>query len=113
LPAVAVGAVRRHIVYPLRSMAIHHRIRFFKNMVAEIDLVRREVPAQRSHRAVRHPRDRRGSVTNTTVCRAAPGHARPFKTIVDAMTLRARVVELFEMADKRGPIRSAAGCWRS
>src|SRR5260221_2562106 len=32
LPAVAVGAVEtRHIVYPLREMAQHRRIRFLKN----------------------------------------------------------------------------------
>src|SRR5438093_11895172 len=44
LPAVAVGAVEtRHIVYPLRDMARHRQIRFFKNKATRIDLVRREV----------------------------------------------------------------------
>src|SRR4029077_19086216 len=102
LPAVAVGAVEtRHIVYPLRSMAIHHRIRFFKNMVADIDLVRREVHL---HNDLTVPFDTLvigvGSVTNYYGVPGAAEHARPFKTIVDAMTLRARVVELFEMAEQ-------------
>src|SRR6266571_5276095 len=44
LPAVAVGAVEtRHIVYPLREMARHRRIRFYKNKAIRIDLARREV----------------------------------------------------------------------
>ena len=38
LPAVAVGAVEtRHIVYPLRDMALHRQIRFFKNKAIRID----------------------------------------------------------------------------
>ena len=41
-----------------------------------------------------------GSVTQWYGVPGAEAHARPFKTIVDAMTLRARVVELFEMAEQ-------------
>ena len=102
LPAVAVGAVEtRHIVYPLRSMAMHHRIRFFKNKVAGIDLVRRDLTL---HNNLVVPFDTLvigiGSVTNYYGVPGAPDHSLPFKTIVDAMTLRARVVELFEMAEQ-------------
>ena len=44
LPAIAVGAVEtRHIVYPLRTMAAHRRIRFLKNKAIRIDLERRLV----------------------------------------------------------------------
>src|SRR5438093_7318104 len=44
LPAVAVGAVEtRHIVYPLRDMARHRRVRFIKNKVVHVDLARRLV----------------------------------------------------------------------
>src|SRR5437870_6021337 len=44
LPAVAVGAVEtRHIVYPLREMARHNHIRFYKNKVRTIDLGARAV----------------------------------------------------------------------
>src|SRR5512134_2730995 len=44
LPAVAVGAVEtRHIVYPLREMARHRHVRFYKNKAIRVDLERREV----------------------------------------------------------------------
>jgi NADH dehydrogenase len=102
LPAVAVGAVEtRHIVYPLRQMARHRRIRFHKNKATRIDLERREVTL---HNNLVEPFDTLviavGSVTNYYGVPGAEAHTRPFKTIADAMTLRARVVELFEMAEQ-------------
>jgi len=102
LPAVAVGAVEtRHIVYPLRQMARHRHIRFHKNKATRIDLARREVHL---HNNLVEPFDvlviAVGSATNYYGVPGAAEHARPFKTIVDAMTLRARVVELFEMAEQ-------------
>ena len=102
LPAVAVGAVEtRHIVYPLRSMARHRRIRFQKNKATEIDLVNRRV---RLHNNLVEPFDALvialGSVTNYYGVPGAAEHTRPFKTVVDAMSLRARVIELFEMAEQ-------------
>src|SRR5262245_27200788 len=102
LPAVAVGAVEtRHIVYPLREMARHRKIRFHKNKAMRIDLDRREVHL---HNNLVEPFDAlaiaMGSVTNYYGVPGAEAHTRPFKTIADAMTLRARVVELFEMAEQ-------------
>ncbi|TMQ56909.1 MAG: NAD(P)/FAD-dependent oxidoreductase [Candidatus Eisenbacteria bacterium] len=102
LPAVAVGAVEtRHIVYPLRDMARHRQIRFVKNKATHIDLARREVLL---HNDLVMPYDTLviavGSVTNYYDVPGAQEHARPFKTIVDAMYVRARVVELFEMAEQ-------------
>jgi NADH dehydrogenase len=102
LPAVAVGAVEtRHIVYPLRAMARHRQIRFHKNKVIAIDLARREV---RLHNDLAEPFEALviavGSETNYYGVPGAIEHTRPFKTVVDAMTLRARVVELFEMAEQ-------------
>jgi len=102
LPAVAVGAVEtRHIVYPLRQMAKHRHIRFHKNKALRIDLARREVVL---HNNLVQPFDvlviAVGSVTNYYAVPGAAEHTRPFKTVVDAMTLRARVVELFEMAEQ-------------
>ena len=102
LPAVAVGSVEtRHIVYPLREMAHHRRIRFYKNKATHIDLERREV---RLHNNLVEPFDLLviavGSVTHYYDIPGAAEHTRPFKTLVDAMTLRARVVELFEMAEQ-------------
>ena len=104
LPAVSVGAVEtRHIVYPLREMARHRHIRFHKNKATRIDLARREVLL---HNNLVAPFDALvlavGSVTDYYDVPGASEHTRPFKTIVDAMTLRARVVELFEMAEQAG-----------
>jgi NADH dehydrogenase len=97
-----VGAVEtRHIVYPLREMARHHGIRFYKNKVTRIDLDRRCVQL---HNGLTESWDTLvigvGSVTNWYGVPGADRHARAFKTLVDAMTLRARVVELFEMAEQ-------------
>ena len=102
LPAIAVGAVEtRHIVYPLREMARHRRMRFIKNKVMGIDLEKKCVQL---HNGLSEPYDTLviavGSVTNWYGVPGAQANARPFKTIVDAMTLRARVVELFEMAEQ-------------
>jgi len=102
LPAVAVGAVEtRHIVYPLRSMARHRHIRFHKNKAIRIDLDARVVTL---HNGLAESWDTLvvavGSVTNHFGIPGAAEHTLPFKTIVDAMTLRARVVELFEMAEQ-------------
>src|SRR5512143_1048474 len=102
LPAVAVGAVEtRHIVYPLREMSRHRHIRFHKNKALAIDLERRIVQL---HNRLVEPWDTLviavGSGTNWYGVPGAEAYARPFKTLQDAMTLRARVVELFEMAEQ-------------
>ena len=102
LPAVAVGAVEtRHIVYPLREVARHRRVRFQKNKAIRIDLDRREVHL---HNNLVERYDTLvialGSVTNYYGVPGAREHTYPFKTLVDAMTLRARFVELFEMAEQ-------------
>jgi len=102
LPAVAVGSVEtRHIVYPLRDMARHRQIRFVKNKAMRIDLNAREVLL---HNDLIVPYDALviavGSVTNYYGVPGAEEYTRPFKTIVDAMYVRARVVELFEMAEQ-------------
>ena len=102
LPAVAVGAVEtRHIVYPFRAMARRRHVRFFKNKVKAIDLERRSV---RLHNDLEERWDvlviALGSTTNTYGVPGVAEHTRPFKTLVDAMTLRARVVEMFEMAEQ-------------
>jgi NADH dehydrogenase len=106
LPAVAVGAVEtRHIVYPLREMARQRRIRFFKNKATGVDLAARTV---RLHNERTESYDALviavGSVTNYYGVPGAQQYTRPFKTLVDAMTLRARVVELFEMAEQAGSV---------
>src|SRR5688572_475253 len=92
LPAVAVGAVEtRHIVYPLREMARHRHVRFYKNKATAIDLERRTVQL---HNNLALPWDTLviavGSVTHYYGIPGAAENTRPFKTLVDAMTLRAR-----------------------
>ncbi|MCC6652052.1 MAG: FAD-dependent oxidoreductase [Candidatus Eisenbacteria bacterium] len=104
LPAVAVGAIEtRHIAYPLREMARHRHIRFHKNKVEHIDLAARRVTLRNG---LVESWDTLvvalGSVTHHYGVPGAAEHTRPFKTLVDAMTLRARVVELFEMAEQAG-----------
>src|SRR5512139_3315107 len=89
LPAVAVGSVEtRHIVYPLREMARHRRIRFHKNKVIRIDVERKQVEL---HNSLAEPYDTlvvaMGSVTNYYGVPGAEQYTRPFKTIADAMTL--------------------------
>ena len=102
LPAVAVGAVEtRHIVYPLRDAARHRHVRFIKNKVMRIDADRRRVQL---HTGKQEGWDTLvialGSTTRYYDIPGADRHALPFKTIADAMTFRARVVELFEMAEQ-------------
>ena len=102
LPAVAVGAVEtRHIVYPLREMARHNHIRFYKNKVRTIDLGARAVQLH-NDRIERYDTlvIALGSATNYYGVPGAEAHTQPFKTLMDAMRLRARVVELFEMAEQ-------------
>jgi NADH:ubiquinone reductase (H+-translocating) len=104
LPAVAVGAVEtRHIVYPLRSMAKHRHVRFHKNKVVHIDLDRRVVTL---HNGLDQSWDvlvvALGSVAHDFGVPGVAENSFGFKTIVDAMRLRARVVELFEMAEQAG-----------
>ncbi len=104
LPAVAVGAVEtRHIVWPLRAMARHRHVRFHKNKAVHIDLDTRRVTL---HNGLVEGWDTLvvalGSVTHDFGVPGVAEHTLPFKTIVDAMRLRARVVELFEMAEQAG-----------
>ena len=85
LPAVAVGAVEtRHIVYPLREMARHTHIRFYKNKAIAIDLPSRRVQL---HNNLAEHWDTLviavGSVTNYYACRApprTPARSRPCST---------------------------------
>ena len=82
-------------------MASHRKIRFFKNKAMQIDLERRRVTL---HNGLVESYDTLviavGSVTNYYGVPGAAEHTLCFKTIVDAMKLRARVVELFEMAEQ-------------
>src|SRR5512144_1283039 len=87
LPAVAVGAVEtRHIVYPLREMARHRHIRFYKNKAVRIETDRRRVWL---HNDLVLDYDvlvvAVGSVSNYYGVPGAVEYTRTFKTVVDAM----------------------------
>lgn len=102
LPEVATGAVEtRHIVYPLRSFCIPRKIRFFRNKVRAVDPERRVLSL---HNDLTIPYDKlviaAGSTTNFFGIPGAEQHSFVFKTLMDAIRLRAQVVEMWELADQ-------------
>ena len=102
LPEVATGAIEtRHIVYPLRSYCAPRKIRFLRNKVRAVDTERRLLVL---HNDLTVPWDQlviaAGSTTNYFGVPGAEEHAFPFKTLMDAIRLRAHVVEMWEQADQ-------------
>lgn len=102
LPEVATGAVEtRHIVYPLRRVCQRLGIRFVRNKLRAVDAERRIVHL---HNELTLPYDRliiaAGSTTNYFGIPGAQENAFPFKTLMDAIRLRAQVVEMWELADQ-------------
>lgn len=101
-PEVATGAVEtRHIVYPLRSSCAPRGVRFLRNKVRRVDHERRVLVL---HNALEVPYDHlviaAGSTTNYFGIPGAADLAFPFKTRMDAIRLRAHVVEMWELADQ-------------
>lgn len=102
LPEVATGAVEtRHIVYPLRAFCAPRKIRFLRNKVRAVDPERRVLTL---HNDLEIPYDRlviaAGSTTNFFGIPGAAEHSFVFKTLMDAIRLRAHVVEMWELADQ-------------
>ncbi len=102
LPEVATGAVEtRHIVHPLRRMCQAMGVRFVRNKVRHVDAVGRVLHL---HNDLTLPYDRliiaAGSTTNFFGIPGAQDNAFPFKTLMDAIRLRAQVVEMWELADQ-------------
>ena len=102
LPEVTTGAVEtRHIVYPLRAFCAPRGIRFLRNKVRSVDHERREL---RLHNDLVVPYDKlivaAGSTTNFFGIPGAEQHSFVFKTLMDAIRLRAHVVEMWELADQ-------------
>jgi NADH dehydrogenase len=102
LPEVATGAVEtRHIVYPLRAFCGPRGIRFLRNKVRSVDPAAREL---RLHNGLTLRYDHlvvaAGSSTNWFGIPGAEAHAFPFKSLMDAIRLRAHVVEMWELADQ-------------
>ncbi len=102
LVEVATGAVEtRHIVYPLRSFCIPRGIRFVRNKLRMVDVERRVLVL---HNQLEVPYDRliiaAGSSTNYFGIPGAESCSFPFKTLMDAIRLRAHNVEMWELADQ-------------
>lgn len=102
LPEVATGAVEtRHIVYPLRQFCAPRKIRFLRNKVRAVDPVARVLTL---HNDLSVPYDKlviaAGSTTNFFGIPGAQEHSFVFKTLMDAIRLRAQVIEMWELADQ-------------
>lgn len=102
LPDVATGAVEtRHIVYPLRAFCVQNRVRFLRNKLRSVDEKARVLEL---HNGLRLSYDylviAAGSSTNYFGIPGAEEHSFPFKTVMDAIRLRAHVVEMWELADQ-------------
>lgn len=102
LPEVATGAVEtRHIVYPLRAFCAPRGIRFLRNKVRAVDADARRLTL---HNGLTVDYDHlviaAGASTNYFGIPGAEAHALPFKTLMDAVRLRAQVVEMWELADQ-------------
>lgn len=102
LPEVATGAVEtRHIVYPLRSFCAPRGIRFIRNKLREID---HEQKILHLHNNLTIPYDHLilayGASTNYFNIPGAEENSFPFKTLMDAIRLRAHAVEMWELADQ-------------
>lgn len=102
LPEVATGAVEtRHIVYPLREFCAPRGIRFVRNKVRAVDAERRVLTLHNDlELTYDHLIIAAGSTTNYFGIPGAAERAFPFKTLMDAIRLRAHVVEMWELADQ-------------
>jgi NADH dehydrogenase len=102
LPEVATGAVEtRHIVYPLRAFCRPRKIRFLRNKIRAVDPEKKMLLL---HNDLFVPYDKLiiavGSTTNFFGIPGAAEHSFVFKTLMDAIRLRAHVTEMWELADQ-------------
>jgi NADH:ubiquinone reductase (H+-translocating) len=102
LPEVATGAVEtRHIVYPLREFCGTRGIRFIRNKVRAVSEATRTLEL---HNGLSLRYDHliiaAGASTNWFDIPGAEALSFPFKSLMDAIRLRAHVVEMWELADQ-------------
>ncbi len=105
LAEAATGAVEsRHVLYPIRPLCGPWGIEFGEMSVEAIDLERRRLIARHSRSPVRQQvhYDKLvlalGAAPNVAVAPGAAEHALTFKGVGDAVTIRNRVIDLFEAA---------------
>jgi NADH dehydrogenase len=105
LAEAATGAVEsRHIVYPIRPLCGVWGIEFGEVTVEAIDLARRRLSVRHRRSAIRQQLhyDRLvlavGATPNVGMAPGAAEHALTFKAAGDAVRIRNRVIDLFEVA---------------
>jgi NADH dehydrogenase len=102
LADIASGSVEpRHIVYPLRSFTSRHGIRFIKNKLRRLDPETRRVHL---YGGLTTSYDSLvlglGSQVNFYGVPGAEKYSFTLKSTMDAIRIRAQVVEMFELADQ-------------
>jgi NADH dehydrogenase len=105
LAEAATGAVEsRHIVYPIRPLCGAWGIEFGEMSVEAVDLGRRRILARHRRSAARQQVRydalviALGATPNVAMAPGAAEHALTFKGAGDAVTIRNRVIDLFEAA---------------
>ncbi len=105
LAEAATGAVEtRHVLYPIRPLCGRWGIEFGEMHVEHIDLERRRLMARHHRSPVRQQVHfdklvlALGATPNVAVAPGAEEHALTFKSVGDAITIRNRVIDLFEAA---------------
>jgi NADH dehydrogenase len=88
-------------VYPLRAFCAPRGIRFIRNKLRSVDPATRTVHLHNGLTlAYDHLVLAAGATTNWFGIPGAEAHAFPFKTLMDAIRLRAHLVEMWELADQ-------------
>jgi len=105
LAEAATGAVEsRHILYPIRPLCGARGVEFGEMWVEAIDLTRRRILARHRRSPVRQQVRydaliiALGATPNVGMAPGAAEHALTFKGAGDAVTIRNRVIDLFEAA---------------
>lgn len=102
LPEITSGVVEtRHIVYPLRSFAAKHGARFQMNRLRAVDPERRLAHLEGGlSLEYDYLFLALGATTHFFDVPGAAEHSFTMRTVMDAIRLRAHVVEMFELADQ-------------
>lgn len=105
LAEAATGAVEtRHVLYPIRPLCGHWGVEFGEMRVESIDVVRRRIVARHHRSSVRQQVQydalvlALGATPNVAAAPGAAEHALTFKGVGDAIKIRNRVIDLFEVA---------------
>src|SRR5215468_2189979 len=105
LAEAATGAVEtRHVLHPIRPLCTTAGIEFGEMRVETIDLARRRIVARHHRSPVRQQVQydavvlALGATPNVAAAPGAAEHALTFKSVGDAIKIRNRLIDLFEVA---------------